>query len=51
MEKGKATAVRPLWEAVWVRGMMKIGEIQNAYGAVSFFQLTATQIDPYREKK
>jgi hypothetical protein len=51
MEKGKTTAVMPLWEAVWVRGMMKIGETQNPYGAVSFFQLTATQIDPYREKK
>jgi uncharacterized protein len=51
MDQGKTAAVRPLWEAVWVRGMVRVAAIQNSYGAVSFFQLTATQIDAYKEPK
>jgi hypothetical protein len=51
MDQGKTAAVRPLWEAVWVRGMVRVAAIQNSYGAVSFFQLTATQIDAYKESK
>lgn len=51
MDGGKTTELRSLYEPVWVQGIVRIGEVQNAYGAVSFFQMTATQIEPYQEKK
>ena len=51
MDSGKTTSVRPFWEPVWVQGIVTIGEAKNSDGAVSFFQMTATQIDPYKEMK
>ena len=51
MDSGKTTALRSLYEPVWVQGIVRIGEVHNSYGAVSFFQMTATQIEPYKEKK
>jgi uncharacterized protein len=51
MDGGKTTTLKSLYDPVWVQGIVRIGEIQNSYGAVSFFQMTATQIEPYREKK
>jgi uncharacterized protein len=50
MDGGKTTEVKSLYEPVWVQGIVRIGEVQNAYGAVSFFQMTATRIEPYKEK-
>jgi uncharacterized protein len=51
MDSGKTTELRSLYEPVWVQGIVRIGEVQNSYGAVSFFQMTATRIEPYKEKK
>ena len=51
MDGGKTTKLKSLYDPVWVQGIVRIGEIQNSYGAVSFFQMTATQIEPYREKE
>jgi hypothetical protein len=48
MDGGKPTAVRPFWEPVWVQGILTIGEVKYPEGPVSFFQMTATQIDPYQ---
>jgi hypothetical protein len=49
MESGKPTPVRPFWEPVWVQGIVTIGEAKNSDGPVSFYQMTATRIDPYKE--
>jgi hypothetical protein len=51
MSGGKTAELRSLYDAVWVQGIVRIGEVQNTYGAVSFFQLTATHIEPYKEAK
>jgi uncharacterized protein len=51
MDGGKRTSVRPFWEPVWVQGIVTLAEVKNSYGAVSFFQMTATQIDPYGDTK
>jgi uncharacterized protein len=51
MDSGKTTSVKPFWEPVWVQGIVTIAEVKNSYGAVSFFQMTATQIDPYKDTK
>jgi uncharacterized protein len=51
MDSGKTTPVRPFWEPVWVQGIVTIAEVQNSYGAVSFFQMMATQIDTYKDTK
>jgi hypothetical protein len=51
MASGKTAEVRPFWEPVWVQGIVTIGESKNSDGAVSFFQMTATQIDPYKDTK
>lgn len=51
MASGKMASVRPFWEPVWVRGIVTIGEAKNSDGAVSFFQMMATQIDPYEDTK
>jgi uncharacterized protein len=51
MDGGKTTELRSLYEPVWVQGIVRIGEVQNSYGAVSFFQMTATWIEPYKEKR
>ena len=51
MDGGKTTALRSLYEPVWVQGIVRIGEVQNSYGAVSYFQMTATRIEPYKERK
>jgi uncharacterized protein len=51
MVGGKTTQLKSLYDPVWVQGLVRIGEVQNAYGAVSYFQMTATQIEPYWEKK
>ena len=51
MDGGKTAELKSLYEPVWVRGIVRIGEVQNSYGAVSYFQMTAIQIEPYREKK
>jgi hypothetical protein len=51
MHSGKTTPVIPFWEPVWVQGIVTIGEVKNSYGAVSFFQMTATQIDAYKDTK
>jgi uncharacterized protein len=51
MDGGKTTTLRSLYEPVWVQGIVRIGEFQNPYGAVSYFQMTATRIEPYQEKK
>jgi uncharacterized protein len=51
MDGGKTTALRSLYEPVWVQGIVRIGEVHNAYGAVSFFQMTATLIEPYQDRK
>lgn len=51
MDGGKTAELKSLYEPVWVQGIVRIGELQNSYGAVSYFQMTATRIEPYREKK
>ena len=51
MGGGKTAELRSLYDPVWVQGIVRIGEVQNAYGAVSFFQLSATHIEPYKEAK
>jgi uncharacterized protein len=51
MDGGKTTALRSLYEPVWVQGIIRIGEVQNSYGAVSFFQMTATSIESYKDRK
>lgn len=51
MDGGKTAELRSLYEPVWVQGTVRIGEIQNSYGAVSFFQMTATRIEPYKERQ
>jgi uncharacterized protein len=51
MDGGKTTELKSLYEPVWVQGIVRIGEVQNSYGAVSFFQMTATGIEPYKEKR
>lgn len=51
MDGGKKASVIPFWEPVWVQGIVTIGEAKNPEGATSFFQMTATQIDPYQEAK
>jgi len=50
MDGGKTTELRSLYEPVWVQGIVRIGEVQNSYGAVSYFQMTATRIEPYKER-
>jgi hypothetical protein len=51
MDGGKPAQVRPFWEPVWVQGIVGIAEAKNSDGAVSFFQMTATQIDAYKGKE
>jgi hypothetical protein len=36
-------------EAVWVEGTLKLAEATNRDGVQSFFQLTATLIQSYKE--
>jgi uncharacterized protein len=51
MDGGKTTELRSLYEPVWVQGIVRIGAVQNSYGAVSYFQMTATRIEPYKERQ
>jgi hypothetical protein len=36
-------------EAVWVEGRLKLAEVTSRDGVLSFFQLTATLIQSYKE--
>jgi hypothetical protein len=51
MDGGKTAELRSLYEPVWVQGIVRIGEVQNVYGAISFFQMTGTRIEPYQERQ
>jgi uncharacterized protein len=47
MEGKKKAQVRLWMEAVWVEGTLRLAEATTREGALSFFQLTGTLIQPY----
>jgi hypothetical protein len=51
MEGNKKAQVRLWMEAVWVEGTLKLAEATTRDGALSFFQLTGTLIQSYKEGK
>jgi hypothetical protein len=51
MEGNKKAQVRLWMEAVWVEGMLRLAEATTREGAVSYFQLTGTLIQSYKEGK
>jgi uncharacterized protein len=51
MEGNKKAQVRLWMEAVWVEGTLRLAEATTREGAVSFFQLTGTLIQSYKEGK
>ena len=51
MEGNKKAQVRLWMEAVWVEGTLRLAEATTREGALSFFQLTGTLIQSYKEGK
>jgi len=51
MEGNKKAQVRLWMEAVWVEGTLRLAEATTHDGALSFFQLTGTLIQSYKEGK
>jgi uncharacterized protein len=51
MEGNKKAQVRLWMEAVWVEGTLRLAEATTRDGALSFFQLTGTLIQSYKEGK
>jgi hypothetical protein len=51
MEGNQKAQVRLWMEAVWVEGTLRLAEATTREGALSFFQLTGTLIQPYKEGK
>jgi hypothetical protein len=51
MEGNKKAQVRLWMEAVWVEGTLRLAEATTREGAVSYFQLTGTLIQSYKEGK
>jgi hypothetical protein len=51
MEGSKKAQVRLWMEAVWVEGTLRLGEATTRDGALSFFQMTGTLIQSYKEGK
>jgi hypothetical protein len=49
MEGNKKAQVRLWMEAVWVEGTLRLAEATTREGALSFFQLTGTLIQSYKE--
>jgi uncharacterized protein len=51
MEGNRKAQVRLWMEAVWVEGTLRLAEATTRDGALSFFQLTGTLIQSYKEGK
>ena len=49
MEGNKRAQVRLWMEAVWVEGTLRLAEATTREGALSYFQLTGTLIQSYKE--